>query len=95
MIINKQTKSFITRADKPCENWTSQDCFVLDDNSELAKRIVQNYPHIEYVIDGDEIVDVKILEAPKEEKPQTITIEDRLSALESAVLEIALGGAEL
>ena len=95
MIINKKTKSFFTRSDKPCENWTTQDCFVLDDNSELAKRIMQHYPHIEYVIEGDKIVDVKILEAPKEEEPQPITVEERLLALESAVLELALGGAEL
>lgn len=95
MIINKKTKSFFTRADKPCENWTTQDCFVLDDNSELAKRIVKNYPNIELVIENDKIIDVKVLEAPKEDEPQPITVEDRLSALESAVLELALGGAEL
>lgn len=95
MIINKQTHSFVTRADKPCENWTTQDCFVLDDNSELAKRIVKNYPNIELVIENDKIVDVKVLEAKKEDEPQPITVKDRLLALESAVLELALGGAEL
>lgn len=95
MIINKQTHAYITMADKPCENWTTQDCFVLDDNNELAKRIMQHYPNIELVIEDDKITDVKVLEAPKEDEPQPITVEERLSALESAVLELALGGAEL
>lgn len=61
MIINKGTKSFLTRSDKPNENWTTQDCYVIDDSSELATKILNNYPNIEYVTKDDEVVDVKIL----------------------------------
>ncbi len=92
MIINKITKSILTCSSKPNENWTSQDCYVVDDNSELGKKILDNFPNIEYIIKNDVIVDVKILEAPKKEAE--ITAFDRLAALEAAVLEIALGGAE-
>lgn len=95
MIINKETKSILTRSDKPNENWTSQDCYVVDDNNvELCQKILNNYPNIEYIIENDVIVDVKILEAPKEETEKEITPEERLAALEAAVLEMALGGAE-
>lgn len=95
MIINKKTKSILTRSDKPNENWTSQDCYVVDDNSELAKKILQNYPNIEYVVEHGKIVDAKILEAEKPNETESpVTIEERLAALEAAMLEMALGGAE-
>ena len=92
VIVNKKTKAFLTRSDKPCENWTDQDCYIIDDNSELAKKIKRNYPNIEYVIENEQIIDVKILEPQPKEKE--ITPAERLSALESAVLELAIGGKE-
>lgn len=94
MIINKKTKSILTRSDKPNENWTSQDCYIVDDNSELSKKILRNFPNIEYVIKNDEIVDVTILEAPKKETEKEITAFERLEALEAAMLEMAIGGVE-
>ena len=69
MIINKETRSILTRNDKPSENWTTQDCYVVDDNSELGKKILNNYPNIEYVIKNDKIVDVNIAEATPTERP--------------------------
>ena len=67
MIINKETKAILTRSDMPNENWTSQDCYVVDDNSELAKKIIANHPYIDYVIEDDTITDVNILSKPEEE----------------------------
>lgn len=90
MIINKKTKTFLTRSDMPCGNWTGQDCYIIDDNSELAKKIIRNYPNIEYVIQNDQITDVKILEPQPKEKE--ITPAERLAAVEAAVLELAIGG---
>ena len=69
MIINKKTKSILTRSDKPNENWTSDDCYVIDDNSELAQKILQNYPNIEYIIKNGEIKDVNIVEPEPTEEP--------------------------
>ena len=72
MIINKKTHSILTRSDKPNENWTKEDCYVVADGSELANKILSNYPNIEYVIDNDKIVDVNILEHKPEEKPVSV-----------------------
>lgn len=78
MIINKKTHSILTRSDKPNENWTKDDCYIIADGSELANKILSNYPNIEYVIENDKIVDVIILEAKETEKP--ITEIERLRA---------------
>ena len=78
MIINKKTKSILTRSDKPCENWTSQDCYVVDDNSDIGKKIICNYPNIEYIIEDGEVKDVVILEPAEIEQP--ITEIERLRA---------------
>ena len=72
MIINKQTRLFLTRSDKPNENWTNEDCYIVDDNSELASKIISNYPNIEYVIEDNEIEDVNITEP----KPVILTHEE-------------------
>ena len=69
MIINKETKSILTRSDIPNKNWTSEDCYVVDDNTELAKKILSNYPNIEYVIEDDEIKDVIIIKPEPKEQP--------------------------
>ena len=62
MIVDKKTKLLFTRSDKPNSNWTSQDCYIVDDNSELAQKILNNYPNIEFVVSNDEIVDVIVVE---------------------------------
>ena len=61
MIINKETKAILTRSDKPNENWTNTDCYVVDDRSELASKILNNYPNIEYIIQNDKIVQANII----------------------------------
>lgn len=78
MIINKKTKMVLTRSDKPNENWTNQDCYVVEDSSELANKILDNYPYIEYVIDNDNIVDVTIL--PKDEPDIPVSPIEQLRA---------------
>ena len=69
MVINKKTLSILTRPDKPCENWTDKECYVVDDNSELGKKIFKYSPNISFVIQNDAIVDVVILESPKPAPP--------------------------
>ncbi len=46
MLIDKETKAYITRSDIPNGNWTGNNdkYYVVDDNSELAKKIIQYYP---------------------------------------------------
>lgn len=93
MIINKKTLSILTRSDKPNENWTKDDCYVIADGSKLANKIINNYPNIEYLIENDEIKDVNITE-PISETEKPITIDDRVTALENALLELIIGGVE-
>lgn len=61
MIINKNTKSILTRSDKPNENWTGDNNFVVvKDNSPLAIKILENYPNVNIIIENDEVIDVQI-----------------------------------
>ena len=60
LIINKTTKRFQTRSDKPNENWTNEDVYVVDDNSELAQKIQSNYPFFELVVENGELIDIEL-----------------------------------
>lgn len=88
MIINKKTLAFLTRSDIPNKNWTKQESYIIDDNSELAKKIIKNAPNVEYVIESGKVVDVKITKAEKQEEYEApIKVESRLEVLENAILE--------
>lgn len=68
MIFNKDTKGFETRSDKPNENWTDDNTLiVIDDSSELANKIIENYPYFECVFEGDKLIDVIPTERPEPE----------------------------
>jgi hypothetical protein len=60
MIINKITKGIQTRSDKPNENWLNgEDYFVVQDGTELAKKIISLYPYYDFVTDErDSLIDV-------------------------------------
>lgn len=65
MIIDKKTKRFQTRSDKPNSFWLTNknknDFYIIDDNSELAKKIKENYPNINFILDEKEqLIDVEI-----------------------------------
>lgn len=79
MIINKTNYSYQTRSDKPNENWLDDDNYlVLDDNTELAQKVIDNYPYINLQIENGVITDILIdetrkkLDENKEEKLQEI-----------------------
>lgn len=67
MLVSKTDKNYITRSDMPNTNWTDEDYYVLDDNSELAKRIIEYYPRYELTTSGDRITDVTYIEKTQEE----------------------------
>ena len=67
MLISKTDKNYITRSDMPNTNWTGEDYYVLDDNSVLAKKIIQYYPRYKLVLSGNEITDVTYIEKTQEE----------------------------
>ena len=65
MIIDKKTKRFQTRSDKPNSFWLTDknenDFYIIDDNSELAKKIKENYPNINFILDEKEqLINVEI-----------------------------------
>lgn len=66
MLVSKIDKSFISRSDKPNENWLNDDdYFVIEDNSELYHKIIKysNNGGFEFVYDKDtyELIDVEPL----------------------------------
>ena len=48
MIINKITKSYVERFDKPNENWATDKAayYLVDSNSEFASKIRENSPFL-------------------------------------------------
>lgn len=65
MIIDKKTKRFQTRSDKPNSFWLTDkdenDFYIIDDNSELAKKIKENYPNISFIFnEKEQLIDVEI-----------------------------------
>lgn len=84
MIIYKDNKGFETRSDKPNENWTNKDCFVVEDGTELAQKIINAYPHYDFITDTDgNLIDIEVLEKPI--ITPLPTVEDRITALEAAM----------
>lgn len=80
MIINKITKAYLTRNDMTNKNWlNNSDYLVVDDNSELAKKIKDNYPFIKLIVVSNVLVDVEIdVEAKEKEKQK----QDKLTEIQ-------------
>ena len=81
MIINKITKFYQTRSDKPNSNWLNSEWYVVPDNSPLANKIIELYPRFDFVLDDGELIDV--VEIPKtEEEIKQERIEEIIAELE-------------
>ena len=76
MIIYKNPISILTRSDVPNENFTNEaDVFIVDDNSELGRKILQHAPFFEFVLENGELVDITPTERPNEPEPQPTEVE--------------------
>ncbi len=65
MLIDKITKSIVERSEKPNENWIGDTHYLVDSNSDLAKKIKENYPHFDFVLnDSGDLIDVELTEKP-------------------------------
>ena len=69
MIVNKTNKGYQTRSDVSNFNWLkSDDWYVVQDNSQLANKIMQLYPRYEFVLDEeDNLIDVEPIPKTQEE----------------------------
>lgn len=65
MLVNKLSKGFQTRSDKPNSNWLNDDNYiVVPDGSPLANKIIKLFPRYDFVLDeNDNLIDV--VEIPK------------------------------
>lgn len=95
MIIYKNPISILTRSDLPNENWTNEtDVFVVDDNSELGRKILQHAPFFEFVLgeEGD-LIDITPTERPTAPEPQPTEIEllqEQVQSQEQAIAELTM-----
>ena len=59
MLINKATKQFMSRSDKPNENWLNDDNYiVVEDESELYYKIINSEGNFELKIEDGKLVDI-------------------------------------
>ena len=93
MIIDKKTKCAIERTDKPNENWTgnNENYFLVDSNSEFAKKIIENSPFFDFVLnDNGELIDITPTERPPEPEPEP-TIEEQMFEMDYRLTCVELG----
>ena len=76
-----EDKGFQTNSLFPNEDWTGKAKYVVDDNSELARKIIQLYPNYDFVVENGILVDVIEVEcAETEETEQPVSEIEQLRA---------------
>ena len=81
MIVNKIHKNYIDRKKYPNTNWTgdNENYYLVDSNSELAKKIRENAPYFDFVLDEKgELIDITPTERPPEPEP-TPSLEEKVA----------------
>lgn len=90
MIIHKNPVSIEIGSVIPEDRVGYEDVCEIDDDSELAKKVLKHAPYLELVLDGSgNLIDVTPTERPPE-PPQPPTPEERLVAVEDALLLLLL-----
>lgn len=79
MLINKVTKQFMSRSDKPNENWLNDDnYFVVPDESELYYKIIEySNKEFELKIEDGKLADVEL--------PREVEIKKELNELDNTI----------
>lgn len=66
-----ENKGFETRSDMPNSDWTGNALYVVPDGSELANKIMTNYPYYDFVTDEvGNLIDVDPTERPPQPPPE-------------------------
>jgi len=88
-LIVKQDKGYETRSDKPNENWTDEGAYIVEDGTDLANKIIANYPYFEFVLDNNsKLIDITPTERPPEPPPEPTELEllkEKYAILQGAV----------
>lgn len=83
-----ENKGFQTRSDKPNSDWTGNALYIVPDGGVLAQKVMKNYPYYDFVLDeAGKLIDIVPTERP-EPGPVMPTAEERLSAVEDAMLSM-------
>lgn len=95
MIINRITKSYVERSDKPNENWATDKSayYLVDSNSELATKIRDNAPFMDFVTDNNG----NLIDVTPTERPVNITeiIETKISELSDTCTQTIYQGIDV
>ena len=77
MIIYEADKTYVTRDDKPNENWTGEEgVLIVEDGSELSIKIITNCPYYDFVLDAERnLIDITPTERPAETPPPKSELE--------------------
>lgn len=81
MIFNLQSKKYETNSTHPNDNWTDDPSYiVIPDRSELADKIINNYPYFDCVLGEDgNLIDIAPTEKPEPPAPEP-TETDQINA---------------
>lgn len=89
MILAKDKSFMYFNVTEPGE-FTDEQVYILDDDAALAKKAAQYFPYVELVEENGILMDVTpVPHEPPEPEPST---EERLAAVEAALLEVILNG---
>ena len=89
MIVYKD-KRFISNSDYSDTDWVGDADYIIPDGSELAEKIKQAYPYFNFILDGENLVDVEETERPPE--PPAPPTNAELAAAIAELAEVICGG---
>ena len=91
MIIFKNL-SWQTRSDKPFEDWTNSAKYVVNDNSDLANKIINSCP---YGFTPVEDKDGNLIDVSPKAEPLETTIKNKISQLDKVCTETIYTGTDI
>ena len=84
-------KHFITRSDRPNDDFTGNADWVIPDGSDLAEKIIALYPNFEFVF-GDDGQPVDVVETAPVSVPPDPPTNAELAAAIAELAEVICGG---
>jgi hypothetical protein len=96
MIILNTNGSFATNSRCPNTDWTGESIQIIDDNSELGKKIISMIPNVKLIYTDGKVTDCEYIEPEPIHEPQdtetdlmqmSIDHEYRLTLLELGITE--------